>query len=591
MCRIAGIIGKNSASLQRNIVAMRDAMQHGGPDSAGIYMDEANHLALGHRRLSIIDLSDAGIQPMIDDELIIVFNGEIYNYQELRAELKSAGYNFKTETDTEVIIKAYRQWGVESFTKLKGMFALAIYDKRKGEIVLARDHAGIKPLYYCTDGSKLYFASEVRAFLSLNPNWEENENWKVYFLTYGYLPKHITTLKGVKPLPKSSYATINVHTLQMKVALYEEELYTEEIRNEGQAKEYVRATLTKAVERHLISDAPIGLFLSGGIDSSILTLLAKPYKENDLHTLSIDFDDPNFSEGQYQNIIVEKCKPHHQSFLLTEKVFIDHFTDIMKAMDQPSADGINSYFICKYAKESGLKAVLSGLGSDEIFGGYPSFRMSKYVRNTSAVPGFMFSMAGISPKDKYKKIAFLKRKDPIGEYLFYRGYFIPTETAELLGMNVTEVNRLLEEITVPDYVSKLREGNRVSYLESNLYMKDQLLKDVDAMSMWHSIEVRVPFLDKDLLQLVRSISCDVKFGSRPGKHLLIDSFKDILPREIWDRKKQGFVFPFRRWMKENNFMLLGGTSDNRMNNKFMTGNLEWSRYWTYCITENMAATV
>lgn len=562
---------------------MRDSMQHGGPDSAGTYHDEDAGLALGHRRLSIIDLSTGANQPMLDitGRIILVFNGEIYNYQDLRGELVAAGYTFITNSDTEVIINAYKHWGESCFGRFKGMFALALYDKFTGILLLARDHAGIKPLYYHYTKDAFYFASEIRALRSLKPNWEENYSWQVFFLTYGYLPEPITTLKGVKPLKSGSYIKLNVRTFEVSEHIYYANEFKEEIFDIEEAKSVIDKTLHKAVERHLIADAPIGLFLSGGIDSSLLTLLARKYKPENLHTLSIVFDDKNFSEHYYQDIIVKKTGSNHQAFTLTKELFLEALDDYFHAMDQPSADGINTYFISKYAKISGLKAVISGLGADELLGGYASFRKNGMVNMSRLLPGNIYKMAEYFPVYKYKKIAFLERKDAVGEYLFNRGYFSHQQTARILDMDVTEVRRLLEQINISGSASDFKNGNTVSAFESELYMKSQLLKDTDLMSMWHSIEVRVPFLDVDFIKAVHSIGNKIKFGNKQGKYLLIETFKDLLPPEIWNRKKQGFVFPFRTWITGENEIF--PCRNQNIADGFRQGKLDWSRYWTYLI--------
>jgi asparagine synthase (glutamine-hydrolysing) len=279
MCRIAGIIHKNHPPTEEQIVLMRDAMQHGGPDDCGIYIDTERQLALGHRRLALIDLSPAGHQPMYSaaNDIAIVFNGEIYNYSEIKDELQKKGYRFISSSDTEVIIYAYDCWGIQCFKKFNGMFALCLLDKSRNKLILARDHAGIKPLYYSISNSSFYFASEVKAFKTIQPNWQENKDWKKYFLLFGHLPEPHTTLENVFPLAKGTCMEIDIPTLQYSTTKFFTPYYNYTIHNEEEAIELVRKSLTKAVERHLISDAPIGLFLSGGLDSSLLTLIAQPF--------------------------------------------------------------------------------------------------------------------------------------------------------------------------------------------------------------------------------------------------------------------------------------------------------------------------
>jgi asparagine synthase (glutamine-hydrolysing) len=588
MCRIAGIITKEQFDLQRKVIAMRDTMMHGGPDDEGVYVDAGNGVALGHRRLSIIDLSSAGHQPMsaAGGDLQITFNGEIYNYPELKEELFSLGHHFSTQSDTEVILKAYQQWGNHAWSKLNGMFALAIYDKKNGKIVLARDHAGIKPLYYSHTGTSFYFSSEVKAFKSIDPKWKENPNWPVYFLAFGHLPEPVTTLSAVVPLPKGHYMELNLADLTMNLSHFNEFRFTSQIIDEKEAIHKIRTELEAAVKRHLISDAPIGLFLSGGIDSSILTLIAKKFKHEDIHTLSINFDSAAFSEQKYQDIIIHKTGAHHQSYRVTQQDFENEIPGIFKAMDQPSGDGVNTYFISKYARAYGLKAVLSGLGADELLGGYPSFKYRRTVSMIRKLPSFVTASTGNIFHNRLRKMDYLTMDNDTGEYLFYRGIFIVNDIARILDCTEDEVLRILNKLPLSKQDSKLANGNKASNFELNYYMQNQLLKDSDYMSMWHGLEIRVPFLDKYFMQLTHSIDAGVKFNHKQGKYLLIKAFEDVLPREIWDRKKQGFIFPLANWLM--NSPLFTEILDKRFNDYsklFGEGKLTWSRMWTLFVLE------
>ncbi len=585
MCRIAGIYQLNSSTLKQDVLRMRDSMQHGGPDDEGIFIDCDSSLALGHRRLSLIDLSAAGHQPMsdVDGKLQIIFNGEIYNYQELKTELKSFGYIFKTKTDTEVILKSFLQWGIKCFERFNGMFALALWDKSKNQLILARDHAGIKPLYYSITKNKLIFASEIRAFKAYQNDWPENPKWKIPFLTFGHLPEPFTTLQNVQPLAKGTYAVIDLPSLQITQHTFNKFKFSNTINDLHEAVAVVRDKLNTAVKRHLISDAPIGLFLSGGIDSSLLTLIAHQYIGNNLKTLSIIFEDATFNEQPYQKIIIDKTHANHQSFLITEKLFETALPDILEAMDQPSTDGINSYFISKCAKEYGLTAVLSGLGADELFGGYSSFNHSGKAAFIKKLPSFIPGLAENFTKEKLKKIAFLKRDNHLGEYLFNRGFYSPKQVANLLSIAEKDVYETLDKVAIEQLDKNEAHFNRASHIETHLYMQNQLLKDTDYMSMWHSLEVRVPFLDKELMQAVYSIAPEVKSDKNIGKHLLIKAFNDLLPKEIWQRKKQGFTFPFYKWLK--NVKPIERNSNYRhIHYSFKKGKLHWSRYWAYVLT-------
>ena len=579
MCRIAGIFDPSNQQLEADIIMMRDAMKRGGPDDAGIFI--AQGLALGHRRLSIIDLSANGHQPMIDNNLVLCFNGEIYNYQIIKLELQKLGHEFHTLSDSEVILKSFQEWGSGCFERFNGMFALAIYDKEKHEITLARDHAGIKPLYYNWKGEKLYFSSEIRALKTLNI-FDENPDWRIYFLAFGHLPEPVTTLKEVTPLEKGTLLTINLNSGQTHKKKFSNFKFTSEIKSVNEAKKLIRKTLIDAVERHLISDAPIGLFLSGGIDSSLLTILAEPTLKDKLQTLSIVFKEEKFSEKKFQDIIIEKTGAKHQTFLVTYEDFIESLPDVMEAMDQPTIDGINSYFISKYAKKAGLTAVLSGLGADELFGGYNSFANANRANFSKNIPGIFLNLFQKMPKDKFKKIAYLRFKNLTGEYLFNRGILGTKEISYLLGEEESKVIQLLKLVETSEDGQSLNGFNKASYLEQHYYMQNQLLKDSDSMSMWHAVEVRVPFLDKELIELAYKISPEVKFSKKKKKFLLINSFINELPREIWDRPKQGFTFPFSEWLGDRPAR---SKSAIYAKEQFQKGRYTWGRYWSVLLME------
>lgn len=579
MCRIAGIFDPSLKNLQEQVVAMRDAMHRGGPDDAGLFVHPSLPLALGHRRLSLIDLSEAGHQPMIDAELTIVFNGEIYNYLELRSTLQHYGHQFNTESDTEVILKAYRQWGVDAFEYFNGMFALALLDEKKQQLVLARDHAGIKPLYYYIDEHCLYFASEIRAFAKAGKVFEENEKWRSAFLTFGHLPEPITTLKNVVPLTKGTALVIEIPSLKKKVHRFFKWNFTGQLKNEDEALQLMRETLEQATERHLIADAPIGLFLSGGIDSSLLTLIASHTRKDNLHTLSIVFNEKAFSEEKYQQLIIDQTGAKHQSFLVTKDIFNTQLEDAMEAMDQPTLDGINTYFISMYAKAYGLKAVLSGLGADELFGGYPSFKQQKKMKYVEKMPaGLLRGLQGF-PDHRIRKLSYAGMQNTAAEYLSYRGIFTPVSVASLLDTTEKEIENDLIALSEYYPVSTLTNGNRVSWLETNFYMQNQLLKDSDFMSMWHGLEIRVPFLDKEVMLMAGAIDAAIKFKTTPPKYVLVKAFENELPEAIWKRKKQGFTFPFEGWLKENEFIKPSNRDEEQLYEKFQQKKLSWGRYW------------
>lgn len=576
---------------REHLVSMRDSMKHGGPDDAGIYLDEELRIGLGHRRLSLIDLTSSGHQPMFNQsgQVVLIFNGEIYNFRELRAELETAGHQFVSQSDSEVIIEAYLEWGRDCFKRFNGMFAVCLLDKRINKLILARDHSGIKPLYYSIRNHQLIFASEVRAFKALDKDWPENQDWRKYFLLFGHLPEPVTTLKGVEPLSKGTIMEVDLPSLRISKHKFFTLYFSYPISSMKEAVAKVHDVLIESVKRHLISDAPIGLFLSGGLDSSLLTMIARRFIPENLHTLSIVFENEKYSEKYYQDVVIQATGAKHKSYLVTQKDFLDCMPDILKAMDQPSSDGINSYFISKYAHAYGLKAALSGLGADELFGGYSSFNRTNLINSVSRVPSFVFQAASLFPDDRRKKIKFLGVKGGLGEYLFNRGFYSPSSIAMLLDCTVNEVDTLMLQMQedIPEFTHKLLPEERVSYLERNLYMQNQLLKDTDYMSMWHGLEVRVPFLDKELMELCYSIHPSIRYSKVLPKSLLIEAFGREMPEEIWKRPKQGFAFPFEYWMQEV-FPRGPVRRAQFLQEGLKNGNVHWSRYWAYVLTQELA---
>jgi asparagine synthase (glutamine-hydrolysing) len=403
-------------------------------------------------------------------------------------------------------------------------------------------------------------------------------------------------------LPKGSFLKLHLRTKQHEIKEHTSIAINENITDLKEAVDLVRNGFIKSVERHLISDAPIGVFLSWGIDSSLVSLLAHELHKDDLRTLSVVFEEKEFSEERYQNIILKKIRSRHNSYLVTQKDFMDNLDNIFQAMDQPTIDGINTYFIAKCAKEDGLKAVLSGMGGDELFGGYSSFTRIDHlwkVKGLNKDIRKLFKLSEFSGVDKYKRFSFLSMKEPLSFYLLLRGMYTPNSVSEILGCSVADVRKALEKLNT-DIDPQLGKQNFVSCLETNLYMKNQLLKDTDFMSMRHSVEVRVPFLDRRFMKTVFSIKKSIKFRKEIPKFLLIKAFEDVLPKEIVTRKKQGFTFPFDVWMKSqgNGFfedaVSRGGVNKeyaDRVWNEFEKGNIHWSKVWAMVVMSNSKSSI
>ena len=581
MCRIAGVFSKTKINLSSTVTNMCTAMKNGGPDDFGIYVDENIPLALGHRRLSIIDLSNAGHQPMlsIDSSLVLTYNGEIYNYLEIRDDLEKIGYSFKTNTDTEVIINAYLEWGSNSFEKFRGMYAFVIFDKKTQKLILVRDHAGIKPLYFYKTEDAFIFSSEIRGIKTISKDLKTNVDWPVLFLAFGFIPEPYTTLENVYQLPKGKFIEFDLqkHTLVEK-SINKSTNYRKEIFDETIAKERIKNCLYESVECHLISDAPVGLFVCGGVDSSILTLIASNIKnQNIINTLSIQFDEEKYSEKKYQDIIVQQTNVNHKPFTISKEDLISSLPDIFEAMDQPSIDAINSYFICKKAKEIGLKVVISGVGADEYFGGYQSFLIYSKMRFYKFIPKIIFSIFELSPIKKFKRISYLYRKDLIGEYLFFRGIFSINEISKITNTRKKDVKEILEKII--NLENPKDSFDRAQIIETELYMQNQLLRDLDCMSMWHGVEARVPFLDYNLIETIKKVDSKIKLKYSQKKYLLLETFKDILPIEIINRKKMGFTFPFEIWLKDLNKISTNNQEILKIREGFIKNKITWAKFW------------
>ena len=562
---------------------MCHALKHGGPDDEGIFTDEKAGLSFGHRRLSIIDLSSKGHQPMTDSQkkVWITFNGEIYNYPELKEQLLKTGAKFCSDTDTEVILAAYLKWGTGAFSKFRGMFAFALYDVAEAITYLVRDTTGVKPLYYHIQNGQLSFASEVKAFEQAEIANEVDTSWQVRLLAFGHIPEPFTTLKKVFSLAKGHFLSWNHRNYTYRIHQYHAGTpKIDFITDPGSAKKKIYEALKVAVKRQLIADAPIGVFLSGGVDSSLLTLLANHEKEQQLKTISIYFNEKTYDERNYQNIVLNQVQGEKFAHLVQQKDFEEFFPHILSDMDMPTTDGINTWFISKYAHDDGLKAVLSGLGADELFGGYPSFKRIKYLRYLRKIPSPVYSAARYFKADRYKKVSFLSYSHPLADYLLLRGIYIPGDIAKILDSDTRQVNDILFN-TQQIPALKSYDEKHAAWFETNLYMQNQLLRDTDVMSMSHGLEVRVPFLDEDLLHLTENISPEILFNEDQPKKILIDCFKDILPRETWNRPKMGFTFPLQEWMgkhgqiSDENFYR--GEAAKNIIKRFKNGQMHWSK--------------
>ncbi|MFA5976305.1 MAG: asparagine synthase (glutamine-hydrolyzing) [Elusimicrobiota bacterium] len=613
MCGIAGLFrtqGVVAPPEIQGVERMLDAQLHRGPDDQGLFRHP--QALLGHRRLSILDTSSAGRQPMANEDqtVQVVFNGEIYNFQDLRRELETAGHRFVSRTDTEVLVHGYEAWGMEGLLEhLRGMFAFALLDlsARSGpRLFLARDRFGIKPLYYYQDHEKILFASEVRAMQAsgLIPD-RLNAESLLRFLELGSVPAPLTTVQKVWSLPAGHYLSLGRGPVEPTNYWDLARVLDQPVRpvTRLEAVEETRRQLLDAVQGHLISDVPLGIFLSGGIDSSSLTALASRLQPGHVTTLSVLFDEPAYDEGRYARLVARQYGTDHREIRVRRQAFEDELPRMLAAMDQPTLDGINTYVVSKAAHEAGLKVVLSGLGGDELFSGYRHLHHARWigaaVRGISCVPpgvrGPLLSLVESLSRPSHPGVAdklwCLRDMDPASPYRLFRALFPPERIAGLLGVSVRDTERARWVPEGVDVLKRFPEEERLRLLEFDHYLQNQLLKDSDVMSMAHSLELRVPFLDHRLVEEILRLPPDVRRSSQ-SKGLLVEAMGPEFPREVWDRPKQGFTFPFGEWFRQKaddfEAMALEHTPLERKAVQAIwagvrAGRLHWSRAWATVI--------
>ena len=545
-------------------------MGHRGPDDYGMLIDK--NIAIGHTRLSIIDLTSNGHQPMLSQcrRYAIIYNGEVYNFREIKDKLEAKGYSFYSSTDTEVVLNGYIEYKEKIAQKLNGMFAFSIYDFAKKQIFLARDRSGIKPLYYYEKGLGFMFSSEIK---SIKENSHPIDyDAKILFLLLGYVPEPYTIYKGIKMFPAGCYG----FHINGKFKFFQFSAYSHERKNRkpyGEVVCDVRELLSDAIERHLISDAPIGVFLSGGLDSSAITAFAAQHKPN-LQTVSLTFAEQDLNEEYYQNIIVSKYRTMHAQLSINDNTFAGAVEAFLECIEQPTIDGFNTFLVSKAAKLNGLNTVLSGIGADEIFYGYPSFRVGSALKWLSNVPYPIIKL--LIRMSRQPKMELLQLENDLCFYLPKRALFSPSEIASIMRVGEESIYRLITDLWESCQSQPIgRVEDKISYYELTMYMRGQLLRDADVFGMANSLEIRVPFLDTVLVDYVLSIGQKLKFGEF-NKQILVDVSKDILPKEIFDRKKMGFVLPLEKWLKRNSsaFEVEGSIYNNLKDNNF-----HWAKLW------------
>lgn len=579
MCGITGMFGYSSTApvIDRDeLRRMRDAMSVRGPDGAGEWFSCVDRVALGHRRLSIIDLSERGAQPMasVDGALVVTFNGEIYNYRALRRDLEAAGRVFQSDSDTEVLLHLYAERGVAMIDALRGMFAFALWDARRGGLLLARDPYGIKPLYYADDGRSLRFASQTRALLAggaVSP--ERDPAGEAGFYLFGSVPEPFTIHRDISALPAGCTLWVDAHgpgqpRPYFSIAEVFRRAVLEPCALTGAALQaQVREILLDSVRHHLLADVPVGVFLSAGVDSGALLGLMRDAGQANIQTVTLafgEFRDRADDEAPLAQQVAALYGARQVTRVVEEVEFRADLPHILAAMDQPSIDGINTWFVSKAAREQGLKVAISGLGGDELLGGYPSFRdIPRWVRGLSAparIPGLGRLLRRLGHglltagrgRLSTKALSLLEYGGSYpGAYLLRRGLFMPWELPDLMG--VERARDGLQRLRPLPYIGALLEPDpgtpfsRIATLEAALYMRNQLLRDADWAGMAHSLEIRVPLVDVEVLrQLAPLLVAERRLS---GKLLLGGSPRLPLPEVILQRPKTGFRTPIQDWLQ------------------------------------------
>ncbi len=561
MCGITGIysFNKNVEQYSESVKDALSTLNKRGPDFSDSFC--CNKTILGHSRLSILDTSAAGNQPFTDisGNFTIVFNGEIYNYRDFYNELKNDGIKFKSTSDTEVLLYLFIKYGKKCLEMLNGFFAFAIYNKNKNSVFIARDRVGIKPLYYGLNEDFLCFSSEMKGIMKYPIKRELNFEALEIYLQLNYIPAPLSILENIYKLEPGQYIEIKNNTFS-KDSYYSIPFYSEENTSKISYEETKKQLVTKindAVKLRLISDVPLGTFLSGGIDSSIISTIASKYV-NKLQTFSIGFtDNAFFDETQYANLVAKKIKSQHTVITVTNRTLEENISSVLDSIDEPFADSsaIAVYILCKEVKPH-VTVALSGDGADEVFSGYNKHRAHYNLINKKSVNEIISTTSHIIkhlPKSRNNKIGNTFRK--IDKYAQVLGKSNTDAYLQLCSINLNHIlakeksNSNFLQRTFTSHFSENFSLNDVLVADQKLVLANDMLTKVDRMSMANSLEVRTPFLDHNMINFANNLHPDFKTNKELKKRILQDSFKDVLPEELYNRKKQGFEVPLYHWCK------------------------------------------
>jgi asparagine synthase (glutamine-hydrolysing) len=571
VCGIAGMAGGRGLGISSMLRPMVASQSHRGPDGEGIEVVDLGdvQVGLGHRRLAIIDLSEAGRQPMSHPQTgdVLVYNGELYNHERLREELEAVGVVFRGRSDTEVILHALSRWGFEAVDRMQGMFAFAFLDRANRRLLLARDPLGIKPLYFCTSPRGFAFASEIRSLLNSGLVEPEIDRGAVAgLLAYGAVQEPLTIFRNIHPLEPGTIVEVDLSpaTSWRRRVLSRWSIPSPDSSiTEDDAVAEVQSTLDASVRDHLISDVPVGVFLSAGVDSTILATLAARHS-TEVRTFTIGFaEDPDLSEAGFTRRTAADLGLRHTEIQITAADALDSTRAWLASLDQPSMDGCNVYLIARAVRSQGITVALSGQGGDELFGGYASFRdVPRLMRTLGRIrrvpPGLRGRLAQLAmsqrPLAVREKARDMFTSDGSASSLYLQRRRVMSDSQlAALGIRTAELD--LHQTFLPhDALGRAEtvEGDpvaTVSRLESRLYMGNMLLRDGDVNGMAHGLEIRVPYLDRRLLEVAYRIPGNVLLPpGAPGKHILRRAFGSMLRPELANLSKRGFTLPVRRWM-------------------------------------------
>lgn len=572
MCGICGWISFNQPVDRGILLKMRDSMRHRGPDDEGetILQDKNMWIGLAHRRLSIIDLSPQGRQPMSNEDgsIWIVYNGEVYNFPEIKEELLKKGHIFRSRTDSEVILHAYEEWGENCFRDFNGMFAIAIWDSRKRTLLLARDRMGKKPLYYTRIKDGFLFASELKALL-IHPSVrrELNPEGLIRYLAYEYIPPPHSIIKGIKKLQPSTLLKLDSAGNETLCKYWDIPSPEPTDMSDEEIEKKIIELLLRATERRLISDVPLGVFLSGGIDSSsVVAMMAEILPPREIKTFSIGFEEESFDESRYFNMVAERFGTDHYSEKFSIRKAMETIPEVMQFLDEPFADAsiLPTYILSKITRKK-VTVALGGDGGDELFAGYPTFQAMKlsllyekipYALRRGIIERIVRALP-VSTRDMsfdFRAKQFIKGipYPPHIRNQIWLGAFSPSEIVECLDEEILkgcDMKRIFSELE--EMGNNLPVMERMSYIYKRTYLAEDILMKVDRASMAVSLEVRAPYLDKDLVEFVSRLPFNKKMKGLKMKYILKKALRRYLPREILFRRKKGFGIPVAEWLKRD----------------------------------------